>query len=292
LLLIFAGYVYFKSASMKSKTYTHIQGKNIYVPDDSATVERGKHLAHGLASCAGCHNHDLGGFTQDMMPFMMFQVSNITTGKGGLPPDYSIADLDLAVRHGIKRDKTGAFMMPSFHYNRLADKDLAAIYAYLKRAPKVDRELPTLELGPIGRMVFAMGGIATQPEFVDHNFKSPLDVEIAATPAYGKYLAEVACIGCHGPKYSGGPVFGGDPSWPPASNLSTTLKKYTQESFHAFLLTGIRPDGTVVDTVAMPIRDLKNVDSVEVSALWQYLSVLPKEETAKASWPKELGIEE
>ncbi|MCC6475726.1 cytochrome c [bacterium] len=292
LLLIFAGYVYFKSASMLSKTYTHIQGKNIYVPNDSATVARGEHLVHCIAGCAGCHNPDLGGYSQDMMPFMMFNTSNITFGKGGLPADYTIEDLDLIVRHAVKRDKTGVFIMPSYHYNRMADKDVAAIYAYLKTATKVDKESPALELGPIGRMVLSQGGLIALPEVTDHSYKPPLEVAPSATPQYGKYLAEVACIGCHGPKYSGGPLFQGDPSWPPASNLSTTLKKYTQESFQAFLLTGIRPDGTIVDTVAMPIRDLKHADSLEVSALWQYLSALPREETGKATWLKEAGIEE
>jgi len=39
------------------------------------------------------------------------------------------------------------------------------------------------------------------------------------THAFGRHLA-ATCMGCHGEDLGGGPIIGGDPSWPPAANLS------------------------------------------------------------------------
>ncbi|MBL0061880.1 MAG: cytochrome c [bacterium] len=188
------------------------------------------------------------------------------------------------MRHGIKRDKTGVLFMPSFHLNNISDEDLAAIYAYLKVAPKVDKEHPPLSLGPIGKMVLAQGGIKNQAEITNHNFKSPKRPEIAPTAEYGRYIAEVTCIGCHAPNYTGGPVFEGDPNWPPAANLTKKLKGYTNESFAHFLKTGLRADGTLIDTTAMSPSITSRADSLEVAAVFSYLSALPQAEDASASW--------
>lgn len=280
----YAGYIFWKAGSIMSQTYPDVKGKNIYVPSDSAAVERGRYLVASMGTCAGCHMPDLSGHEMDMGPFAFYSAPNITFGKGGLPANYSIQDLDLIVRHGIKRDKTGALIMPSFHLNRISDEDLAAIYAYLKVAPKVDVERKPFTLGPIGKMVLVKGGLVNEAAVTDHNFKSPARPEIAPTAEYGKYLAEIACMGCHAPNYSGGPVFEGDPNWPPAANLTKHLKHYTHESFAHFLQTGIRPDGTLVDTLAMPTYITKLADSVDVAAVWNYLSTLAPKEDASANW--------
>lgn len=282
--VVYGGYIFMQASSIMDKTYSEIKGKNIYVPSDSATVARGKYLVESVGTCAGCHHSDLSGQEQDMGPFAYFVAPNITFGKGGLGSNYSIQDLDLIVRHGIKRDKTGALIMPSFHLNRISDEDLAAIYAYLKVAPKVDKERPPFTLGPIGKMVLVKGGLMNEAAITDHNFKSPKRPEIAPTVEYGKYVAEIACIGCHAPNYSGGIVFEGDPNWPPAANLTKHLKHYTHESFASFLKTGIRPDGTKVDTTAMPTYITALADSVEVAALWNYLSGLPEQPDSSTNW--------
>lgn len=282
--LLYGGYIYWQAGKIMSQTFTDVKGKNIYVPTDSATVARGKHLAESIGTCAGCHAKDLGGESVDMMPFAKFATANLTQGVGGLPADYSIQDLDLIVRHGIKRDKSGVLFMPSFHMNRISDEDLAAIYAYLKVAPKVNRNNGQIELGPIGKMIVVKGGIVNQGDVTDHSFKSPPRPEIAPTAEYGKYLAEIACIGCHGPHYTGGPVFEGDPNWPPAANLTAVLKVYTKEDLQALFMTGLRPDGTLVDTTAMPASILSKIDTTEVAALWAYLSVLPEKPDASSNW--------
>ncbi len=282
------GYFHVRASANMSRTYDELRGKNIYVPGDSAAVARGKQLAHGMAGCAGCHGHDLGGTSTDMMPLAMFNVPNITQGIGGLPASYTAQDLDLVVRHGIKVDKTGVIIMPVYHYNRIADVDIAALYAYLMSAPKINRKIEPLTLGPIGKMLVAQNQVVVMPAVVDHKYKAGPRPDIAPTAEYGQYLAEVACIGCHAPNYTGGPVFNGDPSWPPAANLTKKLKSYTPEALVALFKTGIRPDGTLIDTVAMPIRDLQNADSLELAALWNFFSTLASAPDASANWNDEL----
>lgn len=284
IIVVYGGYIFSKAGSIMSKTYPDVKGKNIYVTSDSATVARGKYLVESVGTCTGCHGADLSGEEMDMMPFAYFSVPNLTQGKGGLAPSYSIQDLDLIVRHGIKRDKTGALVMPSYHLNNMSDEDLAAIYAYLKVAPKVDEEHKPFTLGPIGKMVLVKGGLVNQAEVTNHNFKSPKRPEIAPTAEYGRYVAEIACIGCHAPNYTGGPVFEGDPNWPPAANLTKHLQHYTLESFAHLLKTGIRPDGTKVDSTAMPTSITGLADSVDVAAVWNYLSSLPPQEDASTNW--------
>ncbi len=284
IVVLYGGYIFMQAGSIMSKTYPDVKGKNIYVPTDSVTVARGKYLVETIGTCGACHGTDLGGMEQDAMPFAFFRTANLTQGKGGLGPSYSIQDLDLIVRHGIKRDKTGALIMPSFHLNRISDEDLAAIYSYLKVAPPVDRELGKFELGPIGKMVLVQGGLLNEAEITDHNFKSPKRPEIAPTAEYGRYVAEIGCIGCHRPNYTGGKVFEGDPNWPSAANLTKHLKHYTRESFEHFARTGIRHDGTLVDTLAMPIPIIRKADSLEIAAVWNYLSTLPEEPDSSTNW--------
>ncbi len=70
----------------------------------------------------------------------------------------------------------------------------------------------------------------------------------AGSAEFGRHLASV-CIGCHGPDFSGGPIAGGDPSWPQASNLTpdaTGLKGWTYDQFVAALAQSQRPDGTAL----------------------------------------------
>ena len=285
----YGGYIYWQAGKIMSQTFPDVKGKNIYVQSDSTTVARGKHLVHSFGGCAACHKMDLGGESIDMGPFANWNVPNITQGVGGLPASYSIQDLDLIVRHGIKRDKTGSVVMPSYHFRYMADEDLAAIYAYLKVAPKVNRENGKFEFGPIGKMVMVKGGIVNQAAVIDHNAKNPSRPEIAPTAEYGKYLTEITCIGCHGPNLTGGPVFEGDPDWPHAFNLTKISKSYTHDSFQALFKTGLRPDGTMVDTTAMEPALFGNADSVEVAALSTYLSKLPEKPDASSDWPTVLS---
>ncbi|MDA1080409.1 MAG: hypothetical protein O2973_01840 [Gemmatimonadetes bacterium] len=99
------------------------------------------------------------------------------------------------------------------------------------------------------------------------------------TADYGAYIARVGgCHGCHGETLSGGPIPAGDPSWPPAANLTPTgIGRYSETAFNTPLRTGLRPDGSEVN-VAMPIRWSKEMTDVEIKAVWEFLRGVPAKE--------------
>jgi alcohol dehydrogenase (quinone), cytochrome c subunit len=108
-----------------------------------------------VADCVACHSVPGGkGFAGGLKmgtPLGAIYSTNITpdpeTGIGG----YSLADFDLAVRHGIARDGHSLYpAMPYPSYVKLADADVVALYRFfMKQVPSVHQanlksEIPAL----------------------------------------------------------------------------------------------------------------------------------------------------
>ena len=96
------------------------------------------------------------------------------------------------------------------------------------------------------------------------------------TVEYGANLA-VGCIGCHGEKFSGGPIIGVPPDWPEASNLTPAgpLGSWSEEDFVMLMRTGVKPTGEEVNPQYMPWPAIGQMTDDELSALWLYLESLP-----------------
>jgi cytochrome c553 len=84
------------------------------------------------------------------------------------------------------------------------------------------------------------------------------------------------CTGCHGERFSGGPIPGAPPDWKPAANLTPTgLGHYTEADFVRALRDGVRPGGARIDP-SMPVeRVTRHMNDVELAALWAYLRTVP-----------------
>jgi hypothetical protein len=86
-------------------------------------------------------------------------------------------------------------------------------------------------------------------------------------------------MGCHRPDLSGGPVVGGDPAWPPASNLTPhpeALGGWTYPEFVRAMRNGVRPDGTSLQAPMSTVTAYtRNMTDIEMQALWAYLQSLP-----------------
>jgi mono/diheme cytochrome c family protein len=100
-----------------------------------------------------------------------------------------------------------------------------------------------------------------------------------ATVEFGKHMA-ATCFGCHGSNLAGGQIIGGDPSWPPAKNLTphpdAVMSRWSLEDFKATLRTGKRPDGTELLPPMNGIMPYANkMTDVELEALYLYLKSLP-----------------
>jgi mono/diheme cytochrome c family protein len=184
-----------------------------------------------------------------------------------------------AVRHGVRRDGTSLIAMPSEAFTTLSDADLAAIVAYARQAPPVDRVMPPTRFRALGRALLAAGKlpllVAAKTPAVAH----VAEVPAAPTAAYGRYLADLGgCRGCHGFGLSGGHV-GGPPGTPHASNLTPAgIGTWSEADFVRAMRHGRRPNGAAIDPF-MPWPVLGRMTDAELHAIWLYLRSAPPRAT-------------
>jgi cytochrome c553 len=242
-------------------------------------LERGRHLVESRYVCIECHGRDFGGGTMvDAFPIGRLLAPNLTSGRGGRTATYTAADWDRIVRHGVLPDGRPA-VMPSEDFKSMSDQELSDIVTYVKSFPPVDREMPAPSFGPLGKVLVATGQLHFSADQIDQRAPHVARPPVAeATADFGRHLAAV-CTGCHQPDLRGGPVPGGDPSWPPAKNLTShpaALGSWTYEQFARTMREGVRPDGTPLrePMSVMPAYAQKMTD-VEMQALWAFLRSVP-----------------
>ena len=243
-------------------------------------VERGRHLVEARYGCNECHGSDLGGGVMvDAFPLGTLLGPNITSGTGSVALDYTSADWDRIVRHGVRQDGT-ASTMPAQDFQRMSDRELSDIVAYIESVPPVDREVPAVRLGPLGKVLVATGQLPLAADLVpSHHEPHPLEPPAAEpTVEFGRHLA-ATCVGCHGADLAGGRILGGDPSWPPAANLTPhpdALGDWRYEDFVTALRGGVRPDGTRIRMpMTLVVPKAQRMSDVEFEALWAYLQSIP-----------------
>lgn len=252
------------------------------LPEDSASIERGRYLTRAITKCVNCHGESLGGqLFIDAGPLGKVWSANLTRGRGGIADSLTPAQWAAAVRHGVARSGRPLLVMPSANYNALSDEDLGAIVAFINSLPPVDYVPEKSFLRPLGWFLYASGKFPTltEADLVDHQRSRAPAPARAPTAEYGKYLAEVgACTGCHGPTFSGGPIPGMPPDTKPASNLTPTgLAHYTETDFFRALREGTRPGGTAIDTI-MPWRWTKEMTDDDIRAVFAFLKTVPAKE--------------
>lgn len=241
-------------------------------------LERGRHLLAARYGCGECHGSNLGGGVMiDAPPIGRILGPNLTLGEGGVTAKYTTADWDRIVRHGIKPDGHPA-VMPSVDFLGMSDQELSDIILTVREAAPVDNVVPPLSIGPVGTLLMATGQILLSAELMEHDrphVALPPAAEVSV--AFGQHLGQV-CTGCHGPNLVGGPVVGGDPSWPPAANLTPHadgLEGWSYEQFVTALREARRPDGSAI---RLPMAAMgpyaKAMTDLELRAMWTWLQQL------------------
>ncbi|HEX2249539.1 MAG TPA: cytochrome c [Gemmatimonadales bacterium] len=245
-------------------------------PARAVAFERGKHLVQARYGCTGCHGPDFGGGIMiDAPPIGRILGPNLTPGSGSVTRQYRPADWDRIVRHGIKPDGTPA-LMPSQDFRRMSDQELSDIIVFLENQPPVNKTVPPPSLGPLGNILLATGRFTLSADLIDsHHTPHPLTPpEAGLTIEFGRHLA-ATCMGCHRADLGGGPIVGGDPSWPPAANLTPSrdgLGEWTYTQFVTAMRKGRRPDGTGLRTpMTEVIPFARKMTETELQALWSYL---------------------
>lgn len=277
-LLIVAGVVfYFVGAARLNKVY-EVPPSNLTLPTDTASIEFGKHRAEAL--CQGCHGDDLGGINDwfNAGPIGTIDSANLTSGEGGVGTEFTTEDYVRAIRHGIDREGKPIFMTAVPATSLLSDEDLAAIIAYLKTVPPVDRPIKERNFKLLAKVMFGAGLLGQLPaETVSHEAHVTAPAR-GATVEYGEYLVNTNdCRVCHGPELNGGPF--PDPTVTKISpNLTQggELAFWTEEQFYTAMTTGMTPGGHQLDPEFMPWNYYRNFYDEELEAIWLYLQTLPK----------------
>ncbi|HMN07813.1 MAG TPA: cytochrome c [Gemmatimonadaceae bacterium] len=282
LVALVAGGVFALSSYRMSRRIA-VHDSEPVIRTDSASIARGRHLAIAIAKCVDCHGADLGGqLAVDAGPIGQLIAPNITSGAGGVLSALSDAELVRAIRHGVRPDGTPLRFMPTTSFNLLSDEDVAAIVAYLRAAPPVDRPSRGSVVRPLGRLLYVAGQLPlmNESELVPHDGITRRTPPAGATAEYGAYLATVGgCTGCHGPGLSGGHVPGTPPSFKPAANLTPSgIGQWSEQDFVTALREGKRPDGSVIDPF-MPVKYTAQMTDDELRALYAHLRTVPPRET-------------
>lgn len=265
-------------ANNKANTTYDVAGVAVSLPTDPAELaEGGRQMA--IRACTECHGEDLaGGVFLDDPALGTFYATNIT--PAGVVADFTPADWDRAVRHGLGQDGRPLLVMPSLDYAAMSDEDLGRIMAYAQSVPPVDTAWPASRLGPVAYALVAMGQIPYAAEQIDHSQVQPASVPVEVSAAYGAYLAQT-CTGCHGPDFAGAP--GLAPGDLPSANLTPAghLANWTAEDFITTMRTGQTPEGHVLDPAVMPWPITELMSDDELTALFLYFSSLPPVATSE-----------
>lgn len=273
-LIALAGY--FVSERRINETYT-IAEEALTLPTDAASLAEGQRLVT-MRGCSDCHAPDFGGkvFIDDPM-LGSISTANLTGGEGSATANYTVADWERTIRHGIRPDGRGLLIMPSYEYAGLSDEQVAQMIAYLRTVSPVDRAPAEPRLQPLARALFLAGQLPLLPaEMVDQDAAHVASVPAEASVEYGAYLS-TTCTGCHHPNLAGGPTPGSAPGDPPAANLTPAghLVNWTLDDFKNTLRNGVTPEGKVLDPAIMPWPIAAQMTDLELEALWLYLNSLP-----------------
>jgi len=254
-----------------------VPAQDLKIEASPEMLARGKHLATSLGSCSmtDCHGSDLaGGREMNLGPMGTMTAPNIT--PAGVAAAYSDGELARLIQHGLKKDGTSLQFMPAHEVNWLPDSDVQAIVAYVRTVKPVNKPNGPFRVGLLAKILDRQDAFVLDvARRIDHENRD-IAPPPAPTAAYGEYIGRL-CLGCHGETLSGGPLPGAPPELPIPLNLTpheTGMKSYTYEDFIRLLETGTMKNGKKLDKF-MPYESLKNMDSIERKALWEYLRALP-----------------
>lgn len=238
------------------------------VPVDAASIAEGRRLARIRGCNGGCHGEDgVGGqvFVDD--PGLGRLIApNLTE----VAHRYTNGQLERAIRHGIKPDGSGVYVMPSDMLSHLDDKDLGAIIAFLRAEPATATTLPETRVGLIWRLGLVLGSpmTATATARIDQHAEHPTPEDRRSLLDTGRYIAMSTCTECHAQDLRG--QLGDTPSL-------AVVAAYSLDDFTRLMRTGIalgnRELNEMMTGVALGRTAYLTDD--EIAALHAYLQTLP-----------------
>jgi mono/diheme cytochrome c family protein len=279
LILAIAAFYLYADLHLKSALSRTYVVPDISIAHDVSTADRalGERIVQKRNGCADCHGADLSGKTIINDPaFAKISAPNLTPFALAGLSDQALAR---AIRHGLRANGTSLIFMPSYEYQNLSKSDVAAIIAYLRTVPSVKKPNTPIQIGPIGKILYALGQlpVLTPAAMINHESGFVAKPKVAPTREFGLYLVNSGCIGCHRQRLTGGHIVGGAPDWPPAANIRFAGRaKWTKETFFRAMKTGVSASSGKPLRLPM-IAVVGKFNDTELSAIWLYLSSLGQE---------------
>ena len=238
--------------------------------DGADATGRAAVLAHGerltyVLGCRGCHGKDLQGtfFTKDEPQYGPLYASNLTVEI----PEYSDAQLDGIIRHGIHPERKTVWGMPSEIFQHLSEPDFRALVAYLRTWKPAGKKLPDPLFSAQDKKDIASGQYKPAVQLVPELAKQ-LPVDVGPDHALGRYITEVTCAECHGPKLEGKPndPVGKIPDLAVAGG-------YTRGEFEKLITQGIPTGGRKLNPMMSGVAKYRfsHLTPHERDALYAYL---------------------
>ena len=272
LVVLAAAGAYLRSMRVLGRTYD-VPLVPIAVPSDSSSVAEGARLA-ATRGCPSCHGARLEGrvFFEERGVARVV-APNLTRAVR----EHSVEELARVIRHGVRRDGTSVFAMPSATFAGLSDADLGRLIAFLRTVPTVDGPGYELTVWPLGRLGIATGKFKPVAAGIDHaavrggvpdGAAAGVGRPVARNPkVLGGYVARTTCAECHGPDFRGNPAIGGP-------DLAM-VAGYSEADFTTLLRTGVASSGRELGVMQAAARErFVQLTDAEVVGLYLYLRAL------------------
>ncbi|GJL95293.1 MAG: hypothetical protein DHS20C05_16980 [Hyphococcus sp.] len=243
------------------------------IPTDEVSIEHGRHIAR-TRGCFGCHGQQLEG--KDFDEQWDWPERAVAPNLAAYARDHDTATIEAAIRQGIGASGKALVSMPSYNFTRLTDEDTAALIAFLKSAPVVEKKLPKPKLGWPVRWTFVTGEETHMVQWVAA--VPPLRVNADAEPqrAHGEYLAMTMCNECHGLDVRGFSM------WKPPLPDLAMVGSISRDDFETLIKTGVGVGGRELGLMGLVAPDrFPELTDDEVAALYAYLSSLADEAPAE-----------
>ena len=173
--------------------------------DGALTTNKALQVRHGerltrVLGCTGCHGGQLQGeqFEPEKTQYGALYASNLTVAVRG----YSDAQLDGILRRGVHPQRKTVWVMPSEIFQHLSEADAKALIVYLRSLRPIGRALPPPSFNALDRSEIASGKFRPAVSLVKED-RDALPADVGAEYALGRYITEVTCSECHGPRLEG-----------------------------------------------------------------------------------------
>ena len=257
------------------KVFT-LDPQEIRIPEDSASIERGRILS---VSCRTCHGVDLAGKVFFNDPGIgVLPSANLTKAKGSETENYTNKDFIRAIRHGLNKNGNKLMIMPSLSYSNMSDEDLGCLIGFLNTLPKTERTFEKRKFTYLAQVMAGSGlfGDMFHYDLIDHEkVKSIPSVAIGPSVEYGSYLIRInGCDECHKKDLKGGEA--PDPVSPLVPDISSTgnFGNWSLEQFIGVFRSGTTPEGKILDGQFMPFAALGSYSDEEIEAVYNYIKSL------------------